>query len=66
MLWILLLVLVALALVALVAGFAYRGGPAGASTTSPQTTIIDRGRDADVTRRTQTTTVTRETEIVDE
>ena len=64
MLWILLLVLVLL-VVALVGGFIYRGR-AGAGVASPQTTIIERGRGADVSSRTESTTVTRETEIVDE
>jgi hypothetical protein len=67
MLWILLLLLVVLLLGVLVGGFSYRGrvrGGAGAA--SPQTTIIERGRGADVSRRTESTTVTRETEIVDE
>jgi flagellar basal body-associated protein FliL len=65
MLWILLLILLVLVLVALLGGFAYRGrGAAGPA--SPQTTIIERGGRADVSRHTESTTVTRETEIVDE
>jgi flagellar basal body-associated protein FliL len=64
MLWILLLVLVLLVVVALVGAFNYRGRAAGAA--SPQTTIIERGHSADVSRRTDSTTVTRETEVIDE
>ena len=67
MLWILLLVLVLLVVAALVGGMSYRGRAGGAAgAASPQTTIIERGRGADVSRRTESTTVTRETEIVDE
>lgn len=67
MLWILLLVLALLVVVALVGGMNYRGrAGAGADAASPQTTIIERGHGADVSRRTESTTVTRETEVVDE
>jgi flagellar basal body-associated protein FliL len=66
MLWILLLVLVLLVAVALVGGFSYRGRAGAGAAASPQTTIIERGRNPDVSRRTESTTVTRETEVVDE
>jgi flagellar basal body-associated protein FliL len=68
--WIVLLILVVVLLVALAGGMAYRGrgvGPgsgAGAAAT-PQTTIVETGRPTE-TRRTESTTVTRETETIEE
>jgi flagellar basal body-associated protein FliL len=66
MLWILLLVLVLLVAVTMVGGFSYRSRAGAGAAASPQTTIIERGHSADVSRRTESTTVTRETEVVDE
>jgi flagellar basal body-associated protein FliL len=65
MLWILLILLVVVLFVALAGGVAYRGrAGGGAGVASPQTTIIERDRPAETTR-SQTTTVTRETETTD-
>jgi flagellar basal body-associated protein FliL len=64
MLWILLLILVVVLLAAVIGGIGYRGRAGG--TASPQTTIVETGRRGEPRERTQTTTVRRETEIIED
>jgi hypothetical protein len=62
--WIVLLLLVVLVVILLLGSVAYRGRAGAGVATSPQTTIVETGHRAD-TRRTESRTVTRETEIVE-
>jgi hypothetical protein len=59
-----LVLLVVLVVVLLLGSVAYRGRAGAGSAASPQTTIVETGHRPD-TRRTETTTVTRETDVVE-